>query len=92
MALSMGYGLIQDQRMKLVMTPELRQAIQVLTTSAVDLIQYIQDQAVENPVLEIEDSADGGTGPGGDRKCGTTGGLGGVYEGWRDPWAILIHP
>ncbi len=57
MALSMGYGLIQDQRMKLVMTPELRQAIQVLQFSAVDLIQYIQDQAVENPVLEIEDSA-----------------------------------
>ncbi|MFD1397410.1 RNA polymerase factor sigma-54 [Kroppenstedtia eburnea] len=56
MALSMGYGLVQDQRMKLVMTPELRQAIQVLQLSAVDLIQYIQDQAIENPVLEMEDS------------------------------------
>lgn len=57
MALSMDYGLVQDQRMKLVMTPELRQAIQVLQLSTVDLIQYIQDQAIENPVLEIEDPA-----------------------------------
>ena len=30
MALQIGYGLIQEQRMKLVMTPELRQAIQLL--------------------------------------------------------------
>lgn len=57
MALSMGYGLIQEQRMKLVMTPELRQAIQVLQLSAVDLIQYIQEQAIENPVLEMEDAS-----------------------------------
>lgn len=54
MALSMGYNLVQEQRMKLMMTPELHQAIQVLQFSAVDLIQYIQDQVIENPVLELE--------------------------------------
>lgn len=54
MALSMGYGLVQEQRMKLAMTPELRQAIQVLQFSSMDLIQYIQEQAVENPVLEMD--------------------------------------
>ncbi|MFC4077512.1 RNA polymerase factor sigma-54 [Salinithrix halophila] len=55
MALSMGYGLAQEQRMKLVMTPELRQAIQVLQYPAADLIQYIQEQVMENPVLEMEE-------------------------------------
>ncbi|SMO65210.1 RNA polymerase factor sigma-54 [Melghirimyces algeriensis] len=56
MALSMGYGLVQEQRMKLVMTPELRQAIQILQFSTMDLIQYIQEQTMENPVLEMDDN------------------------------------
>ncbi|GGE04122.1 RNA polymerase sigma-54 factor [Marinithermofilum abyssi] len=56
MALSMGYGLMQEQRMKLVMTPELRQAIEILQYSATDLLQYIQEQVMENPVLEMEES------------------------------------
>ncbi|QKG83225.1 RNA polymerase factor sigma-54 [Kroppenstedtia pulmonis] len=55
MALSMGYGLYQEQRMKLVMTPELRQAINVLQYSAQDLVQYIQEQVTENPVLEVNE-------------------------------------
>ena len=54
MALSMGYGLVQEQRMKLMMTPELHQAIQILQFSAFDLIHYIQEQVMENPVLEME--------------------------------------
>lgn len=53
MALQIGYGLIQEQRMKLVMTPELRQAIQLLQLSAADLEKYIYEQLEENPVLEI---------------------------------------
>lgn len=55
MALSMDLGLIQDQRMKLAMTPELRQAIQVLQYSATELVQFLQEQALENPVLEVEE-------------------------------------
>ncbi len=54
MALSMGYGLVQEQRMKLMMTPELHQAIQILQFSAIDLFHYVQEQVMENPVLEIE--------------------------------------
>jgi RNA polymerase sigma-54 factor len=59
MALQIGYGLIQEQRMKLVMTPELRQAIQLLQLSAADLEQYIHEQLEENPVLEIAEPGEG---------------------------------
>src|SRR5690606_24284338 len=51
--------LIQEQRMKLVMTPELRQAIQLLQLSAADLEQYIHEQLEENPVLEIAEPGEG---------------------------------
>ena len=61
MALQIGYGLIQEQRMKLVMTPELRQAIQLLQLSAADLEQYIHEQLEENPVLEIAEPGKGRT-------------------------------
>ncbi|TCS95718.1 RNA polymerase RpoN-/SigL-like sigma 54 subunit [Hazenella coriacea] len=49
----MDFGLVQEQRLKLVMTPELRQAIQILQFSATDLHQYIQEQMTENPMLEL---------------------------------------
>ncbi len=55
MALQMGFNLVQEQRLKMVMTPELRQAIQILQYSAADLLQYIEEQTMENPVLEKED-------------------------------------
>lgn len=48
----MGFGLYQEQSMKLVMTPELRQAITILQFSALDLIEYINQQLNENPVIE----------------------------------------
>lgn len=56
MALQMGFSLVQEQRMKMVMTPELRQAIQILQYSASELIEYVQQQVTENPVLELEES------------------------------------
>ncbi|MFC7439919.1 RNA polymerase factor sigma-54 [Laceyella putida] len=55
MALQMGFGLVQEQRMKLVMTPELRQVIQLLQYSAADLQQYLEEQFTDNPVLELAD-------------------------------------
>lgn len=55
MALQMGFGLIQEQRMKMVMTPELRQAIQILQYSATDLQKYIEEQMEENPVLSLSE-------------------------------------
>ncbi|TCW39084.1 RNA polymerase RpoN-/SigL-like sigma 54 subunit [Laceyella sacchari] len=57
MALQMGFSLVQEQRMKLVMTPELRQVIQLLQYSAADLQTYLEEQFAENPVLELEDAA-----------------------------------
>ncbi|TGU85033.1 RNA polymerase sigma-54 factor, partial [Mesorhizobium sp. M00.F.Ca.ET.186.01.1.1] len=51
--MNMGLGLYQEQTLKLVMTPELRQAITILQYSAVDLISYLQDQANENPVFDL---------------------------------------
>jgi RNA polymerase sigma-54 factor len=51
--MNMGLGLYQEQTLKLVMTPELRQAITILQYSTADLISYLQEQANENPVIEL---------------------------------------
>jgi RNA polymerase sigma-54 factor len=50
----LGYQLAQDQRLKLAITPELKQSIHILSLSADELLQYLQEQATENPVLEFE--------------------------------------
>ncbi|QQE74029.1 RNA polymerase factor sigma-54 [Brevibacillus composti] len=55
--MNMGLGLYQEQTLKLVMTPELRQAITILQFSAVDLVSYLQEQANENPVFELQEAA-----------------------------------
>lgn len=47
--------LILEQSQKLIMTPELKQAITVLTLPALELTNYIQQQLEENPVLELPD-------------------------------------
>ncbi len=53
--MNMGLGLYQEQTLKLVMTPELRQAITILQFSALDLISYLREQATENPVIELQE-------------------------------------
>lgn len=50
----LGYQLAQDQRLKLAVTPELKQSIHILSLSTDELLQYLQEQATENPVLEFE--------------------------------------
>jgi RNA polymerase sigma-54 factor len=55
--MNMGMGLFQEQTLKLVMTPELRQAITILQYSTVDLISYLREQATENPVIELQEAA-----------------------------------
>lgn len=52
----LGFGLSQEQTQKLVITPELRLAIKILQFSAVELAEYVDEQLVENPVLEVEES------------------------------------
>lgn len=51
----LGYGLSLEQTQKLVMTPELRQAITILQLSALDLSSYIEEQLLENPLLETQE-------------------------------------
>ncbi len=48
----LGLGLSQEQTQKLLMTPELRMAIKILQLSTTELVQYVEEQLVENPVLE----------------------------------------
>lgn len=49
-----GYGLWQEQTQKLVMTPELRQAITVLQFSSQELLEYLESEAAQNPVIELD--------------------------------------
>ncbi|MDN5321904.1 MAG: polymerase sigma-54 factor [Clostridia bacterium] len=53
--MKLGYQLNMSQTQKLIMTPELRQAINVLQLSTLELNNFIQEQLLENPLLEIID-------------------------------------
>ncbi|OLO38157.1 RNA polymerase sigma-54 factor [Alkalihalophilus pseudofirmus] len=55
----MDVGLFQQQTTGLYMTKELRQAISLLQYSMIELTQYIQEQALENPLIELEDNFQG---------------------------------
>lgn len=49
----MDFGLNLEQTQKLIMTPELRQAITVLQMSSLELTEYVEQQVLENPLLEV---------------------------------------
>lgn len=51
----MQLGLYQRQTVELVMTTELRQAIGLLQYNTTDLLSFLQEQAVENPLIELEE-------------------------------------
>jgi len=53
MRLNVGLNLQQTQ--KLIMTPELRQAIAILQLPALELSHFIEEQLLENPLLETKD-------------------------------------
>ncbi|MGI6227067.1 MAG: RNA polymerase factor sigma-54 [Peptococcales bacterium] len=53
--MKLGFQLNMSQTQKLIMTPELRQAINILQLSTLDLNNYIQEQLLENPLLEMHD-------------------------------------
>jgi RNA polymerase sigma-54 factor len=52
----LNYDLTLEQSQKLVMTPELRQAIQLLQYSSLELKDYLTKELEENPLLEMERS------------------------------------
>lgn len=53
--MQMNFSLTLSQTQKLVMTPELRQAITILQLSTLELDQYIENQLLENPLLDVTD-------------------------------------
>jgi RNA polymerase sigma-54 factor len=55
----MDYGLKLEMTHKLVMTPQLRQAIAILQLSSLELSEVVEKELLENPVLEIEDKEPG---------------------------------
>ncbi|WIV10384.1 RNA polymerase factor sigma-54 [Proteiniborus sp. MB09-C3] len=50
----LGFDLTLEQAQKLIMTPELRQAIQMLQFTSQELWQYVESQMEANPLLELE--------------------------------------
>ena len=58
MSMKLGYDLTIEQTQKLVMTPELIQAIKILQFNIQELDVYVQDQLLTNPVLESEPDHD----------------------------------
>ncbi|MBC8591450.1 RNA polymerase factor sigma-54 [Wansuia hejianensis] len=54
--MKLGYNLTLEQTQKLIMTPELRQAIQLLQFNSLELNEYIKKEIEENPVLEMEEN------------------------------------
>jgi len=54
----MTYNLNLEQTQKLIMTPELKQAIEILQYNSLELEQFIQEELINNPVLEIDQGKD----------------------------------
>ncbi len=53
--MSMNFELKIEQSQRLVMTPELHQAITLLQFSSLELVDYIQEEMTTNPLLEIQE-------------------------------------
>lgn len=53
----LGYDLTIEQSQKLVMTPELIQAIQILQFNTQELENYVEDQLLVNPILETSSAS-----------------------------------
>jgi len=61
--MKLGYEITIEQSQKLVMTPELIQAIQILQFNTQELENYVQDQLLANPVLEKSEKTEESDGP-----------------------------
>ncbi|PKM90364.1 MAG: RNA polymerase sigma-54 factor [Firmicutes bacterium HGW-Firmicutes-12] len=53
--MQLNYGLRLEQSQKLIMTPELRQAIKILQLSFMELSDYVDQMVTENPLIEIKE-------------------------------------
>lgn len=61
--MKMQFNLNMVQTQKLVMTPELRQAIEILQYNSVELTAFIQEQLMSNPVLDLYSGGETGDKP-----------------------------
>ncbi|HZH58871.1 MAG TPA: RNA polymerase factor sigma-54 [Metabacillus sp.] len=52
----MKMELVQQQALKLNMTQELQQAISLLQYSSSELLSYVQELTIENPLIEVKES------------------------------------
>ena len=52
--MSLGYGLKIEQSQKLSVTPKLIQALTILQFNSEELNEYIKNELLENPLLEVE--------------------------------------
>lgn len=52
--MNLQFGLYQQQTMKLAMTQELKQAIELLQYSNQELLEFLESKAMENPFMQIE--------------------------------------
>lgn len=52
----LDYQLKLEQSQRLIITPELKLAITLLQYSTMELIDYLQEELLNNPVLEVSDS------------------------------------
>ena len=52
--MKLGYDLTIEQSQKLMMTPELIQAIQILQMNSHELEEHVQNEMLENPLLELD--------------------------------------
>jgi len=53
--MNLGFSLRLEQTQKLIMTPELRQAIKILQLSATELTDYVNQVITVNPLIEIQE-------------------------------------
>lgn len=53
--MKLGYNLNLQQTQKLVMTPELKQSIEILQYNAQELGEFINEELLTNPILEKQD-------------------------------------
>lgn len=54
--MKMNFQLQLEQSQKLIMTPELRQAIEILQYNAIELNQFVHEELMTNPVLELTEA------------------------------------
>lgn len=53
----MELGLFQKQKNNIIMTTKLRQSINLLQYSSIELAQYLREKAEENPLIQLEEEA-----------------------------------